>query len=159
MPVPEFKIDLILSEFDAAEAKNLVEEAFNLAALNPQYGEIWIIFDRDQVQNFDGIVSEAIAKGINVGWTNPCIEEWFSVYFGVMPTYANLIFCCNGFGRIFECNVQQKYVKSDLAIYEMLNYFGDERKAIRIAARKMNEPGYRAKISHLSKPMELQFTY
>ena len=28
------------------KTKNLVEEALNLASLNPQYGEIWIIFDK-----------------------------------------------------------------------------------------------------------------
>lgn len=135
---PELQGKLVIKVIKT-KTKNLVEEALNLASLNPQYGEIWIIFDRDKVQNFDGIVFEAIAKGINVGWTNPCIEEWFSAYFGAMPTYANSVSCCNGFGQIFERNVQQKYVKSDSAIYEKLNHFGDERKAIRIAAQKMHE--------------------
>ena len=42
------------------KTKNLVEEALNLASLHPQYGEIWIIFDRDQVKDFDKIIKEAI---------------------------------------------------------------------------------------------------
>ena len=49
------------------KTKNLVEEAINLASLNPQYGETWIIFDRDQVQDFDEIISQAKAKGIKFG--------------------------------------------------------------------------------------------
>ena len=121
------------------KTRSLVEEALNLASLSPQYGEIWIIIDRDQVPNFDEIISEAIAKGINVGWTNPCIEEWFSAYFGAMPTYANSVSCCNGFEQIFERNAHQKYVKSDSAIYEKLNRFGNEEKAIRIATQKMHD--------------------
>lgn len=135
---PEFQGKLVIKVVKT-KTKNLVEEALNLASLNPQYGEIWIIFDRDQVQNFDEIISEAITKGINIGWTNPCIEEWFSAYFGAMPTYANSVSCCNGFEQIFERNAHQKYVKSDLAIYEKLNRFGNEEKAIRIATQKMHD--------------------
>lgn len=135
---PELQGKLVIKVVKT-KTKNLVEEALNLASLNPQYGEIWIVFDRDQVQNFDEIISEAITKGINIGWTNPCIEEWFSAYFGAMPTYANSVSCCNGFEQIFERNAHQKYVKSDLAIYEKLNRFGNEEKAIRIAAQKMHD--------------------
>ena len=135
---PELQGKLVIKVVKT-KTKNLVEEALNLASLNPQYGEIWIIFDRDQVQNFDEIISESITKGINIGWTNPCIEEWFSAYFGAMPTYANSVSCCNGFEQIFERNAHQKYVKSDLAIYEKLNRFGNEEKAIRIATQKMHD--------------------
>lgn len=135
---PELQGKLVIKVVKT-KTKNLVKEALNLASLNPQYGEIWIIFDRDQVQNFDEIISEAITKGINVGWTNPCIEEWFSAYFGAMPIYANSVSCCNGFEQIFERNAHQKYVKSDLAIYEKLNRFGNEEKAIRIATQKMHD--------------------
>lgn len=135
---PELQGKLVIKVVKT-KTKNLVEEALNLASLNPQYGEIWTIFDRDQVQNFDEIISEAITKGINIGWTNPCIEEWFSAYFGAMPTYANSVSCCNGFEQIFERNAHQKYVKSDLAIYEKLNRFGNEEKAIRIATQKMHD--------------------
>lgn len=121
------------------KTKNLVEEAINLASLNPQYGETWIIFDRDQVQDFDEIISQAKAKGIKVGWTNPCIEAWFSAYFGSMPTYQNSVSCCTGFSRTFEQASGQKYVKSDQQIYDKLNRFGDELLAIELAQRKYEE--------------------
>ena len=121
------------------KTQKLVEEALNLASLNPQFGEIWIVFDRDQVQDFDKIISEALSKGINVGWTNPCIEEWFHAYFGSMPTYSNSVACCDNFARVFERIVKQKYDKSDPSIYDKLNRFGNEREAIRIAEQKMSE--------------------
>ena len=121
------------------KTQKLVEEAQNLASLNPQFGEIWIVFDRDQVQDFDKIISEALSKGINVGWTNPCIEEWFHAYFGSMPTYSNSVACCDNFARVFERIAKQKYDKSDPSIYDKLNRFGDEREAIRIAEQKMSE--------------------
>lgn len=123
------------------KTNNLVDEALNLASLNPQYGEPWIIFDRDQVQNFDYIIFKAKLKGLNVGWTNPCIEEWFSAYFGTMPTYSDSVSCCNGFEKIFEQTTKQKYKKSDPTIYEKLIRYGDEKKAIRLAKQKLQEHG------------------
>lgn len=121
------------------KTKNLVEEALNLASLNPQFGETWIIFDRDQVQDFDEIIRQAEDKGIKVGWTNPCIEAWFSAYFGKMPTYQDSVACCAGFGRTFEQFSGQKYIKSDCEIYNKLNRFGNESEAIKLAQRKYEE--------------------
>ncbi|MGN1111698.1 MAG: RloB family protein [Acutalibacteraceae bacterium] len=119
--------------------KNLIEEAIKLVSMNPQYSEPWIVFDRDQVKNFDEIITQAKEKGIRVGWSNPCIEVWFNAYFGTMPTYQDSVSCCNGFSKVFEGAVKQKYNKSDIAIYEKLNRVGNESKAIEIAQRKYDE--------------------
>lgn len=119
--------------------KNLVDEALNLASLNPQFGEIWIVFDRDQVKDFDEIICQARAKGISVGWTNPCIEAWFNAYFGEMPNYQDSVSCCNGFSTTYERATRQGYDKSDHRIYDKLNRFGDEQRAIELAQRKLVE--------------------
>lgn len=121
------------------KTRKLVEEAMNLASLNPQYGETWIIFDRDQVVDFDDIIAEAKTKGIHVGWSNPCIEEWFSAYFGTMPTYDDSVKCCDGFAQIFQKKSNQKYSKSDSLIYDKLNRYGDEEQAIKVASQKLEE--------------------
>lgn len=118
---------------------NLIEEALTQASLYPQYGEIWIVFDRDQVQNFDSIINDALLKGIHVGWTNPCIEEWFCAYFGKMPPYADSVKCCSGFSKQFEDKTGHPYVKSDKDIYKKLIQYGDEEKAIAIAKGKAQE--------------------
>ena len=121
------------------KSSDLVDEARNLASVNVQYREIWIIFDRDKVINFDKIIRQAEEKSISVGWTNPCIEEWFNAYFGAMPTYQDSVACCNGFAQTFRRITGQKYVKSDKDIYEKLNRYGDEEQAIKLADRKYNE--------------------
>ncbi len=51
------------------KSNDLVDEARNLASVNVQYREIWIILDRDKVMNFDEIIRQAEDKGISVGWT------------------------------------------------------------------------------------------
>ena len=90
----------------------LVSEALDMASLQPQYGEPWIVFDRDQVKDFDQIVSTALGKRINVGWSNPCIEIWFSTYFGTMPTFQDSVSCCNGFSQKFTQVTGQKGVRT-----------------------------------------------
>lgn len=122
-----------------AKTVELVSEAINMASLQPQYGEPWIVFDRDQVKDFDEIISAALESGINVGWSNPCIEIWFNTYFGSMPTYQNSVSCCSGFARKFSQVTGQKYDKADKAIYQKLCRYGDEQQAINIAQRKLDE--------------------
>lgn len=137
--IPEKLQGKLVIKVIKTKTRNLVEEALNLASLNPQFGETWIIFDRDQVQDFDEIIRQAEEKGIKVGWTNPCIETWFGAYFGKMPTYQDSVSCCTGFGKTFEQISGQKYIKSDSNIYEKLNRFGNETTAIALAQRKFDE--------------------
>lgn len=122
-----------------AKTAELVNEALNMASLQPQYGEPWIVFDRDQVKDFDKIVSVALEKGINVGWSNPCIEIWFSAYFGSMPPYQDSVSCCNGFAQKFAQVIGQKYEKADATIYKKLCHHGNETQAIDIAQRRLSE--------------------
>lgn len=117
----------------------LVDTAYNWVALQPQYGEAWIVFDRDLVSNFDSIVEEAGRKNINVGWSNPCLEIWFCSYFGSMPTYQDSVTCCKKFGEKFKKVTKRDYEKSDYDIYKLLCEYGEEDRAIKIADKKLKE--------------------
>lgn len=132
----ELKRRLII-KVSKTKTANLVNEALSQAALQPQYGEPWIIFDRDQVKNFDDIIQDAETAGINVGWSNPCIEIWFSAYFGTMPSYQTSTDCCGGFETLYERATKQKYQKADKEIYSKLCRYGDENNAIIIAEKKL----------------------
>ena len=96
----ELQSKLVIKVFKA-KTVDLIDEAMSMASLHPQYGVPWIIFDRDSVKDFNLIISRANEKGINVGWSNPCIEIWFSAYFDSFPTYLDSVACCDGFGNIF----------------------------------------------------------
>ena len=53
--------------------------------------------------------------------------------------------------RVFERIAQQKYIKSDPAIYAKLNRFGNEKEAIQLATQKMHEHEMNCK----GKPSEM----
>ncbi len=137
--IPEELKRRLIIKVSKTKTDNLVTEALSQAALQPQYGEPWIIFDRDQVQNFDDIIKSANAVGINAGWSNPCIEIWFNAYFGAMPTYQTSVACCNGFEAKFEKITKQKYQKSDKQIYNKLCRYGNETEAIKISENKLKQ--------------------
>lgn len=149
--IPEELKRRLIIKVCKTSTNNLVNETLTQAALQPQYGEPWIIFDRDQVKNFDDIIKNAKEVGINVGWSNPCIEIWFSAYFGTMPTYQTSVACCNGFETDFKKKLNQKYQKSDDHIYNKLCQYGDEATAIKIAENKLKQ--YRQ--NNMDKPSEM----
>lgn len=122
-----------------AKTSDLVDEALNLLSMYPQYGEPWIVFDRDRVKNFDSIIHDAKVNGVKVGWSNPCIEIWFHAYFGKMRMCSDSGACCKDFEMSYLNAVKQKYVKSDRNIYTKLCQYGDEIRALQIAKRKYEE--------------------
>ena len=115
----------------------LVEACKEQAAMEPQYGEPWIVFDRDKVESFDRIIETAKREGINAGWSNPCIEIWFDSYFGKIHSYQNSVACCKGFASTFERKTGQAYKKSSDQIYDLLNRYGDEAAAIKMSEERL----------------------
>lgn len=127
----------IVIKVSKAKTQELVKTCKEQAALEPQYGQPWIVFDRDRVVNFDEIIEQAKREGVNVGWSNPCIEIWFDAYFGKMHSYNDSVTCCRKFGEAFKHRTGQEYHKDSQQIYAVLNRFGDESKAIQIAERRL----------------------
>lgn len=126
----------IIIKVSRAKTQKLVETCKEQAALEPQYGQPWIVFDRDRVMNFDEIISRSQREGISVGWSNPCIEIWFDAYFGKMHSYSDSVVCCRKFAETFEQRTGQEYHKDNPHIYTVLNRFGNEEQAIQIAEKR-----------------------
>ena len=101
----------IIQRFPKTKTEKLIEACSEQVSLQPQYCEPWIVFDRDEVPNFDRIIRDAERCGIHVGWSNPCIEIWFDAYFGTMHAdWLTSPVCCQRFGDIFEKRTEQEYI-------------------------------------------------
>lgn len=98
----------IVIKVSKAKTDVLVHACKEQAALEPQYAEPWIIFDRDLVVSFDQIIETAMQEGVHVGWSNPCIEIWFDAYFGRMHSYQDSVICCREFANTFEKKTGQE---------------------------------------------------
>lgn len=121
------------------KTQNLIQKCLEMTAYEAQYRIPWIVFDRDQVQNFDEIISDAKKAGINVGWSNPCFEIWMYAYFGSMPAIQESWVCCSKFGELYKARTGQVYSKSDADMYKRLCEFGDEERALKLAEEKYEQ--------------------
>lgn len=137
--IPKNLQDMIVIKVKKSKLQNLVEQAVQGAALHAQYSEPWIVFDRDQVKNFDEMIHEAKLKGIAVAWSNPCIEVWLGAYFEAMKITKDSISCCKSFAAIFRAYTGQLYDKADKRLYEKLCTYGDEKRALDRAYKKMKD--------------------
>lgn len=117
------------------ETINLIEACLQYQKRNPQYSSAWIIFDKDKNENFNQIIENANQKGIQVAWSNPCIEIWFSGYFGKMHCIDSVT-CCSNFSELYKNKTGLNYSKNDDSIYTILNKFGDEKQAIKYFKKK-----------------------
>lgn len=121
------------------KTRDMIDKCIELTAYEAQYRMPWIVFDRDQVKDFDAIIREAKEKGIGVGWSNPCFEIWMYTYFGSMPALHESWTCCSEFGKVYESRTGQKYSKADSGMYSRICKNGDEEKAIRVAKQKLEQ--------------------
>lgn len=133
--IPEELKDHLVIKVEKAKTVELVERAMELTDTESQYRIPWIVFDRDQVKDFDEIIRAAEKNGIGTGWSNPCFEIWMYAYFGEMPVIRESYTCCDRFAEKFEKVTGQKYLKKDKDIYRKLVQYGDEEKAFQIAKR------------------------
>lgn len=131
--IPAELKDRLVIKVEKAKTAELVERVMELIHEESQYRIPWIVFDRDQVKDFDEIIQKAEKNGIGAGWSNPCFEIWMYAYFGEMPAIRESYTCCDRFAEKFERVTGQKYLKKDRDIYRKLMKYGDEEKAFQIA--------------------------
>ena len=135
--LPENIKDRLVIKVIETETDDLIGTCRKMMAEEAQYRLPWIVFDRDQVPDFDKIIHSAYEQGIKVGWSNPCFEIWMFAYFGSMPNVVDSVTCCSQFGHIYKNKTGQKYSKSDDQLYGRLCKFGNEDEAIEVAQKKL----------------------
>jgi len=141
--------DWLVIKVITAPTYSLLEKCLELAAVEPQYRKPWIVFDRDQIKDFDQIITDASRQGVYAGWSNPCLEIWFHAYFADMPVNTMSTKCISAFGAIYQRKTGQEYYKTDEGIYRKLCKFGDEKAAIKIAKDRYQRQDIRAKPSEM----------
>lgn len=96
------------------------------------------MFDRDEVKDFDDIIKNANREGINVAWSNCCLEVWFEAYFQNMTCCNTSEECCKRFAKLFKQKTGKEYKKADAGIYNFLKEYGYEEEAIDRARHRHN---------------------
>lgn len=127
--IPEELKGKLVIKVSKSRTVDLVKTCKEGSSLYPQYCEPWVVFDRDQVKDFDGIIKNAEQNGIHAGWSNPCLEIWLYAYFGNMPYIQDSVSCCNRFATEYEKERVKSMIKRKRTYIK--NYVKSEMKKVR----------------------------
>ena len=133
----EYQRRIVIHVEKAKTTYNLLKCAAELNNETAQQRITWIVFDRDEVKDFDGMIREVEEQDYHAGWSNPCFEIWMFAYFGTMPNIPDSPTCCRRFEERFERMTGQKYKKNDEAIYRKLDQNGNFNDAYKLAEQKL----------------------
>ena len=133
------KNDLQIKIYSNKALSKIIDFAAEQRNKDERFRDIWLVFDRDEVKNFDKLIEEAKENKMNVGWSNPCFEIWLMSYFQNPKNINDSQKCCEIFEKIFKENTSKKYKKSEEKIYNILYEKGDENRAIERAREKYHQ--------------------
>ena len=138
--IPEnLKNGLQIKIYSNKALSKIIDFAAEQRNKDERFRDIWLVFDRDEVKNFDKLIKEAKEAKMNIGWSNPCFEIWLMSYFQIPKNIDVSQKCCETFEKIFKENTSKKYKKSEVKIYNILCENGDEDKAIQRAREKYHQ--------------------
>lgn len=133
----ELQHDLQMVIYAGNKTEEIIQEAEKRRNASPSFMDVWLIFDRDYVTNFDRLIQEAEKDGMHAGWSNPCFEIWLSAYLGEMQSISIPQKCTERFAKLLKnkCHINE-YHKADSKLREKLLRYGSEEAAIQMADRK-----------------------
>lgn len=133
----ELKNDLQIKIFSNRPLTKIIDFAAEERNKDERFRDVWLVFDRDEVKNFDNLIEEAKNSKMNVGWSNPCFEIWLMAYFKNLENIDNSQSCCSSFEKIYiEKTGKSSYKKSEEKIYNILLESGNEEEAVKKARTK-----------------------
>lgn len=103
------------------------------------YQNIWLVFDKDDFEDFDETIKSAEERGYHVAWSNPCFEYWLYLHFA----YSDSALCREDwFQKLKESFVaydlsESGYQKNEENLYELLESVYGVETAIKNAKRRM----------------------
>lgn len=105
------------------------------------YQNIWIVFDKDDFDDFDEAIRESDRKGYQVAWSNQSFEYWLYLHFYYSSAALHRDDWVQKLNEIFkEYGIGDgSYHKNYEDIYNMVNIYDGVNTAIRNAKRRMSE--------------------
>lgn len=105
------------------------------------YQNIWVVFDKDDFEDFDQAIKDGENKGYHIAWSNQSFEYWIYLHFNYSDSALHRHQWNGKLDELFrQYNLGDgKYRKNYEDIYNMLNHHGGVETAIKNAKRQMAE--------------------
>lgn len=105
------------------------------------YQNVWVVFDRDDFDDFDQAIKKGMEKGYKIAWSNQSFEYWIYLHFNYSDSGLHRDEWNKKLNEMFrQYNLGDgKYHKNYEDIYNMLNLCDGVNRAVRNAKRRMEE--------------------
>ncbi|MGN1456469.1 MAG: RloB family protein [Acutalibacteraceae bacterium] len=113
------------------------DEIVNKATV--MYQNIWVVFDKDDFEDFDRAIQDGIKRGYKIAWSNQSFEYWIYLHFNYSDSALHRNKWNEKLDEIFSQYglANGKYQKNYENIYELVNTYGGVNTAIKNAKRRM----------------------
>lgn len=107
------------------------------------YQNIWVVFDKDDFEDFDQAITEGTEKGYKIAWSNQSFEYWLYLHFYYSDSALHRDEWCKRLDEIFGKHRlgNGKYQKNYENIYDLVNIGDGVNAALKNAKRRMAEYG------------------
>ena len=104
------------------------------------YQNVWIVFDKDDFEDFDQAIQEGEANGYKIAWSNQSFEYWLYLHFHYSDSALHRKEWAGKLTEVFkEYQLGNGvYQKNDSNIYQVVDTYGGVEVAIRNAKRRMS---------------------
>lgn len=103
-----------------------------------QFDRVWVVFDKDDFNDFNEAIDKARKLGFKSAWTNEAFELWYILHFEYLDTGISRSAYIKKLEEFFRQKMGDgkfKYKKGDPAIYAKLQKYGNEALAKRFARK------------------------
>lgn len=103
------------------------------------YQNIWVVFDKDDFDDFDTAIKDGLEQGYKIAWSNQSFEYWLYLHFNYSDAALHRDMWVNKLDEIFkqlhlgDC----KYKKNYENIFDLVNVNDGVNTAIGNAKRRM----------------------
>lgn len=103
------------------------------------YQNIWVVFDKDDFEDFDQAIKDGLDKGYKMAWSNQSFEYWLYLHFHYSDSALHRDAWNEKLDDIFKQYQlgDGTYCKNYEDIYNMVDSFGGVSTAIKNAKRRM----------------------
>lgn len=103
------------------------------------YQNVWVVFDRDDFEDFDEAIKTGMDNGYKVAWSNQSFEYWLYLHFHYNDSALHREEWNEKLDTIFEEYHlgNGTYQKNYQEIYDMVNIYDGVNTAIKNAKRRM----------------------
>ncbi len=103
------------------------------------YQNVWVVFDKDDFEDFDEAIRLGKEKGYEVAWSNQSFEYWLYLHFHYNDSALHRYDWNEKLSKIFEQYSlgDGTYCKNYEDIYDLVNIYDGVNNAIRNAKRRM----------------------